>query len=243
MFAFEEYDNGFEIELPVPRASPVRVVICDGPPLAPPAAESAVPAALDRKRITIWQNEARNGLIAEIAEASAERRIEPLWENGLLLDDAEFPIAEPGPGWVAVLVESLEHARALSSLLPDWAVLAGTPDAAIGDLGMEGQYRSIITVVRAYPIVPFAPDVLIVALGGDWPFRIEGYPPQQSSFERLGRGTRCPPDDTPDMQRISNSFQPGLPRRYWWGSGTTADCRSNCPAAGQTKSHAWRRSL
>lgn len=175
MFDFEElldmdeerYDRSQALER-------VPVLVADGP-LTPPIGRLEDPLA--RKLQADWHNDSRNELIATIANGFAQRAIEELWTAGLMLDVEDFPLPEPWPSWVAVLVESLEHGRVLQQLLPDWHLLHACPDScgpSSGNvMGIQAQYREITTLCAAAQFDAFAPNVLVIAMGGDWAFELD----------------------------------------------------------------------
>src|ERR1035437_6885280 len=162
-----------------------RVLVCDSP-LIPPLGDSIDP--LRRKRQAVWHNAKRNALIAKVATGFAARHIESLWDCGLLLDAKKLPQRVPWPTWTVVLVESPEHGRDIQRLLPQWQLIDAT--AVLPDLDSPGQFGpqppcpAIITLVAASQLDNFMPDVLIVAMGGDWAF-------DRSEERRVGKEGRC----------------------------------------------------
>ena len=76
---------------------------------------------LARKRAGLWHHEERNNAIAAIAVALVRGDLESLWPFGLFLGRQYTPFNIPFllPGWLAIVVEVLEHARELGKLLPD----------------------------------------------------------------------------------------------------------------------------
>ena len=122
---------------------------------------------LSWKRIRVWHASKRNQLIACVAQGFDTRDIEALWDVGLLLAEETFPAALQSPCWTTLLVESLEHARALQRLLPAWpirSVNANQPRQPVRQLGQG----CIMTLVAADRMSPFRPKVLINAMGGSW---------------------------------------------------------------------------
>jgi hypothetical protein len=79
---------------------------------------------LERKRRAIWHNAARNRALAEIASALVHHDLACLWQYGLLLNEDESWF--DGRHKVCLLVESLEHARELAKLLPEWTIRDAT---------------------------------------------------------------------------------------------------------------------
>src|SRR5436190_23023147 len=122
--ASHRYDADEDVRLAdfqIPRAR-VDVLVVEAP-LAPLGAISKNP--LERKRQTIWANERRNDQIARVAQAFADRQLDPLWQCGLLLNETQFPAK--AHGWVAVLVESPEHGQAIAERLPGWMFMHAAP--------------------------------------------------------------------------------------------------------------------
>ena len=71
-------------------------------------------------------------------------------------------------------METPEHGRLLQEKLPGWHLVhGGCPrvDQQHGPaLSLAASYRTIVTLVAAAHQVTFAPNVLIVAMGGGWIF-------------------------------------------------------------------------
>jgi hypothetical protein len=135
------------------------------PPSTPGA---AIQEPLERKRQTIWHNAARNRAIADIATAFANRDLEALWPHGLLLEAPKtwfrrYPRNHPK---VVILVESLEHARELGSLLPDWSIRSADLPWWDRMTNEDVNHRAIVTAVCAHADGVCA-DVLIRADGTD----------------------------------------------------------------------------
>lgn len=158
-------------------SAPVHVLVLDGPATLCPTSTAD---ALERKRQMIWHNSPRNQLVGKVAGAFSNHRIEGLWDAGLLLDQEKLPSPPPWPLWVAVLVESVEHARNISELLPDWRLIHAIPGSSAGlplnpRSGPENNCRTLITLVAANQMPRFDPDVLIVPVGGDWAFDLPNF--------------------------------------------------------------------
>jgi hypothetical protein len=108
-----------------------NVTVCHvGPSNYPPARRRD---PVERKRDNIWNNGARNGTIAGIASACRDDNQALLRAHGIRLpeakeasdDDAMKPHDfHSSPRSVAVIVESLQHARLLQKLLP-WTIFDG----------------------------------------------------------------------------------------------------------------------
>lgn len=108
--------------------------------------------SLERKRICIWKNTNRNQAIADIAEAFAGRKLERLWQHGLLLDAPKTWFRRLDRFFrIAVLVESLEHARELVPLLPSWAVCnASEHEEQLPNLWGKAGQRTIRTALDVH---------------------------------------------------------------------------------------------
>jgi 2-polyprenyl-6-methoxyphenol hydroxylase-like FAD-dependent oxidoreductase len=108
-----------------------------------------ITSPLERKRTLFWGNTIRNKTIAAIAQAFARGDLPALWQHGLLLHAPEtiFERFDNQPR-TAILVESAEHGRALSQLLPDWGLCTCATDAPV-DRPWHGD-RAIVTSVWAH---------------------------------------------------------------------------------------------
>src|SRR5664280_675998 len=82
-----------------------RVIVCNSP-LIPPLGDSIDPLQLQRQ--ALCRNASWHALIAKVATGFAARRIESLWDCGLLLDAKKLPQRVSWPTWTVVLVESPE---------------------------------------------------------------------------------------------------------------------------------------
>lgn len=163
----------------IPPASRVLVLTAEGPLVMP---VGAFDDPLERKRRAAWHNHARDQVVAEIAEAFADRNISALWDHGLLLDQDELPYQDPWPRSTTILVEAAEHGRVLAECLPEWDLLHavhGKPGSVYEKLstGAHGLNRRIVTLMAASKLREFSPDVLIVAMGGDWAFELPNFKP------------------------------------------------------------------
>jgi hypothetical protein len=78
---------------------------------------------LEWKRTSIWQNADRNSAIIQIARALTSGDVQRLWAFGLLLDKLPNAPLDTRSRKVAIVVESVEHARELSPHLPGWRVV------------------------------------------------------------------------------------------------------------------------
>ena len=71
-------------------------------------------------------------------------------------------------------METPEHGRLLQEKLPGWQLVHGRcprVDQQHGPaLSLAASYRTIVTLVAAAHLDTLTPNVLIVALGGDWTF-------------------------------------------------------------------------
>jgi hypothetical protein len=163
----------------IQSVSPVLVLTAEGPLVAP---IGSLDDPLERKRRAVWHNQASNQVVAEIAGAFADRDIRTLWNHGLLLDQDELPYPAPWPRSTTILVEVAEHGRVLVDRLPGWDLLHavhGKPGSVYEESsgGGSGLDRRIVTLVAANELKAFAPDVLIVSMGGDWAFELSNFRP------------------------------------------------------------------
>jgi hypothetical protein len=157
-----------------PRTAAVEVIIVPAPRPIPIWGDTA----LQRRRRGCWDNEPRNWRIACIARACAAQDRAALCRWGLLQDEKD---ALPRGG-VAILVETLEHARRLLRFLPGWPVRHAMPDCDDEDgetrKSRTGQGK-IITVVRAASEGVHA-GILIRATGGSGTVSLARFcPPRQ----------------------------------------------------------------
>jgi hypothetical protein len=169
-------------EYQAPTAT-VRVLVVEGC-TSPVGAANVNP--LERKRATIWTNTHRNLQIARIAKAVSGQELDALWNEGLFLNETEYPAIANGR--LSVLAESPEHGEILSNLLWRWPFLHAVPESlpdreAFFDL--DAFDNTIYTLVAAEELNLFDPQVLIIAGGGDWAPDISGYPPADPTREML----------------------------------------------------------
>lgn len=138
---------------------------------------------LERKRQSIWHNEPRNHALAEIAQALVSREEASCWSHGLLLKSGGISsIMElPWPTAITVVVESLEHATALSSLLPDFAVFSTMPQARRCRPARTMTCRWIMTLVAASQQDHLGADVVINAVGGPHALVLDNWPSENQS--------------------------------------------------------------
>ena len=126
---------------------------------------------LERKRENIWHNLQRNQHIAEVARAFAANDHQALRTLGIWWGEVEDLLdrANTVPS-VAVLVEVLQHGRALRRLLPHWRLLGAADGSTkitnqdLPALADEKTNRAIVTLVRAHR-ARVAADVVIRADG------------------------------------------------------------------------------
>ncbi len=178
-FDVNESDNGNRQHVAGSRleriqsVSPGYVLTAEGPLVAP---IGSLDEFLERKRWAVWHNQARNQVVAEIAQAFANRNVSALWNHGLLLDQDKMPYTATWPRSTTILVETAEHGRVLADPLPGWDLkhaVHGKPGTVYGKSnGNNGLDRRIVTLAAANELGMFSPDVLIVAMGGDWAFEL-----------------------------------------------------------------------
>jgi hypothetical protein len=137
-------------------------------------------SVLERKRAR-WADDRRNAALAELAEGLADDRRGPLERHGLFLDDEVARSEdEPSRRRVAILVESPEHGRQLSKLLPGWSLRTVVESAQNGRDAGPVLDRTIVTLVRAHSLGQLDVDVLIRADGSSGPLDLPGFPPRRS---------------------------------------------------------------
>jgi hypothetical protein len=179
------------------KPAEVRVQICRA--LAIP--KRKLTDALAEKRQNIWHQPQRNNLIARLATSLANRDVQALWEMGSFLDDADGRWLTAGVELKThILVESLEHGRALNTLLPDWSIWACAPSTAHGTSGSPE--RAIVTTAYAHKN---GLDADIVICGDDnmAPIQFPGFPgPAQTCH--AGRKYLIELDD--DLQPASRNI-------------------------------------
>ena len=71
---------------------------------------------IHRKR-RYWHDLDRNGAVVEMANAIAAKNLTPLWQRGVLSHATAW---QDTRSTAAIVVESIEHGRALKLRLPDW---------------------------------------------------------------------------------------------------------------------------
>lgn len=101
-------------------------------------------APVEKERL-YWQNQARNDLLAEIAQDLAAGKCDGLEGRGLsaaALDQIGSTLSSAST--IVVLVESQAHARALHKLLPEWQVYTNS-NVAAGGKRRQTAGRAIIT--------------------------------------------------------------------------------------------------
>lgn len=161
--------------------SPVYVTLADVPACTVAEAETA----LEQKRALYWHNTERNQRIAEVCRATAAGDAQAL--AGMGTDQLNFTaICDGREPRVAVLAESVEHARRLAQLLPGWQVYKGLnhPKRQRKMADKSGSkkkpvtipIRRIITAVYSAQHVIRA-DVIVRATGGEGLLRAKGFPP------------------------------------------------------------------
>jgi hypothetical protein len=159
-----------------PPTAAVQVIVVPPPRPIPLWGDTA----LERRRRGCWLNERRNSLIAHVARAYVTRNSAALRRFGVLQDEkAALP-----QGGVAILVETLEHARFLLQYLPDWPIHHAKPVCVDEDgetAGSRPGQGTIITLVRAARLGIHA-GILIRATGGSGTVSLARFsPPRQKN--------------------------------------------------------------
>lgn len=137
------------------------------PPSAPAVGQCA--SALERKRRAVWNNRRRNRHVARVARAIAKPSAAKLTAAGIPEDFGDYITG--GLLWIVVLVESLEHARALQPRLPGFFF----DDPAGGKPGTSFP-ASLLTLMQAASLDSFEPGVLVNAMGGRWICDLPNFP-------------------------------------------------------------------
>jgi len=127
---------------------------------------------LARKRAGLWHNEERNNAIAAITRAFLRGDLAELWPFGLLLGRQYTPTNIPflRSTWLAIAVEVPEHARVLSTLLPEFAI-----GQAHVSHPTPWSPRTILTLAAMAEFETFMPTVLINAVGGRYALSLPWY--------------------------------------------------------------------
>ncbi len=166
----------------VPQAD-VRVLIVETSPApVPPIGNSPY----ERKQQTIWTNQQRNTQIARIATAVAQHDMKTLWQEGLFLQETTFP--PTAVGRICVLVESPEHGLSIEMLLPGWPfehTVPNWPNRCQDLYALSSFQTTITTLPAACAMDVFDPQVLIVAMGGDWIPEIPSYQQCERDYPAL----------------------------------------------------------
>lgn len=151
-----------------PPLAQVGVAIVSGPVLTSlPSPETP----LERKR-QLWRCHARNRLIAAVSKALASN------DRSVLSRYRLDHLVRRSPKSTVVVVESVEHARALAELLPGWRVMHALPGAQDDTAPCEGVIATIARIAQSRVHA----DVLIRATGGGWPLNVKGFPPTQQEY-------------------------------------------------------------
>jgi hypothetical protein len=154
---------------------PVRVRVLP----TPPGTVAGATTALQRKRTLYWYNTKRNERVASVARAAAGGDLEALQRFGVRAGDVPAtPGARPR---VAVLVETLKHARRLLRRLPGWRLLHRAPTTGAGEAQASGGQQpgpAVVTAVYA-ATRRLRADVWVVAAGTAWAARLKGFPPRR----------------------------------------------------------------
>ena len=149
---------------------------------------------LQRKIEQIWENEARNRFLADIARTIAYEGLAGLAARGFVTTKLDPAANIPENPWVAITVESPQHACALRQLLPDWELWQEVPGRARRQPGRsQARSRQTIVMMLAAQSADFDPDVIVVAHGGPgvpkWPnLPLGGSPRQVHIFDILDIG-------------------------------------------------------
>jgi hypothetical protein len=163
---------------------------------------------LERKRAMVWHNPARNDFLARVSRAIGARDRTALRALGVRRRDLRLP-AGTDPLRVIVLVESTEHGRWLSPLLPGWKMHdavarsrspATTPNGAIPCLVGP----AIVTIARA-ALSALRADVVVLASGRVESLDLAGAPGSEADDGAAHPITLIDLDDRFDRQAAENS--------------------------------------
>jgi hypothetical protein len=121
--------------------------------------------ALDAKKRLYWHNARRNRRVAEVAKRLMLGTKKAVRSLGIDAPELAGRVVTAKKTGVAVLVETLVHARELSELLPGWAVWKG------GDLDVTKPEAGcgVITTEEGAAETVISAGVLIRATGTKWP--------------------------------------------------------------------------
>ncbi|MBA4105994.1 MAG: hypothetical protein C0485_09565 [Pirellula sp.] len=150
----------FDAEMPA-SLLPIHVAIM--PASSYPASDEQ--SAYSRKQSNFWTNQNRNRRIAHLATRLQRRETTCLQAAGI--DDLATAIPQPADSQslrVAIIVESPEHAREMSSQLPGWRVTDRT--TASGSFGIEAD-GDIVTLPAAHAAGLTAEVVINASGAGD----------------------------------------------------------------------------
>lgn len=149
-------------------SAPVRVFVLPAPAATVPTTHDA----LALKRAAYWHNADRNRLVADAARAILVGDSEALSALGFPVSGGVLPCTTSLPR-VLVLVESPEHGRELTKLLPGWPLLTtATSNPATVPCTAPGVIATVPYTARHK--VP--PDVVVRATGGHGPLTVKGFP-------------------------------------------------------------------
>lgn len=171
---------------------PVQVVMAT-PPIVPLGKLGKEVTPLKRKQCAVWHNDRRNAMIVDLANGYAESKPELLWKHGVGLASSREPSSGvERPLRVAILVESIEHGKALMPTLPGWRLshqhyddavvpiitAKGSPSAEQEPDPVGPQHRTIFTWMAAHKALNIDVDVVIRADGTASPWIHSTIPPR-----------------------------------------------------------------
>ena len=139
-------------------------------------------SGLERKRSAVWHNANRNQALASLARALADRLTLEALAHGLAIDTMPLAPLIQHARWLAVIVESPEHAHELASLLPDFVVVTAEEGKPPAPWGMQSPFRTLFTLCAAHDHQGFVPEIVINGVGGRYPLDI---PPMIGTKGRL----------------------------------------------------------
>jgi hypothetical protein len=156
------------------RSATVSVAVIDAPPWCRQQTD-----VLQRKQ-ELWFAPGRNSLIAGVASALAQGDPQSLRHIGL--PSALIQQAAARPLRTVIIVEGIDHARCLGSLLPGWSVAQYMPQLNQGPLP-DPLSHLILTVGRARQIPNCDTDIIIWAGGDGCEQRLPGFPPRRAEAD------------------------------------------------------------
>jgi hypothetical protein len=164
---------------------PVRVIMVP----TPACKVGSHKTPLERKRTLYWHNAERNNFVAQVARAVHSLDRATLKAAGLRNKDIRV-IKKCDRARIRLVVETPEHARELTALLPEWRLgtLSPSPQDAKEMAGETNCEAPVVMTAMYAATHDIRAHIIINAAGTAWPMKVRNFPPmvsQQSPPEVL----------------------------------------------------------